>query len=91
MSERERLIKELKQITSLVGSALHYECIVNFILEDRKRICAPLVNFKQSHNSIQWLARQEDDYAGTDVFCKAIEESLKLASLDTLPEQKGKL
>lgn len=84
MNERNKLIKELQLLNhrGYLSGAGHLQLIADFILEDRKRICQPLIEFKNGFSPLLWLSREKDEYCGTDVFCNAIDKTLKLASLD---------
>ena len=68
MTEREKLIKQLNEFgfDDTLNCCIEVNDIVNFILEDRKRICQPLIKFRK--------------YRGNALY--AIEETLKLAGLD---------
>lgn len=74
------LDEELKKSLQLKNHYFYPE-IASFIMEDRKRICDSLVKLKSKYEPIQWLARLEDNYCGTDDLCKAIDETLKRAGL----------
>ena len=68
MTERERLIREIKTITK---NATDLDCgfIADFIINDRKRICEPLVKWRKADPYTKEGKYPED----------AISETLKLA------------
>ncbi len=76
MTERQRLIKELEdnQIYALVS----VEQIADFIIEDRLRICEPLIGLKR--RVIEAFGNQ---VWSRNVLNKEIDETLKLAGLET--------
>lgn len=55
--------------------------IADHIIADRARIVEPLVKFKNGFSSLLWLSRNKDNYCGTDVFCNAIDKTLKLSGV----------
>lgn len=78
MTERERLAEELYQ-----RGFDNSQEIADLIIEDRKRICAPLINIGDiSRSSPIW----NSGGVRVEKLCQGIEETLELASLH---DQKG--
>lgn len=76
LSEREKLRKELNKFgfDDTINCCVDVNDIVSFILEDRKRICAPLIKY-QSNFPLMF----ENSTAQAS---KAIEETLKIVGLE---------
>lgn len=72
MTEREKLIEELEEMTKDEGD-ICLECIADFILEDRKRIVEPLVKLGS-------LKTQQPPTKEKLIY--AIDETLKLAGVE---------
>ena len=70
--EREKLKLEILKL-DLGNCDRGYNQVINFILEDRKRICAPLVKLQDTRIPIG----EKNEYA-----IKAIYATLKLAGLE---------
>lgn len=80
MNERELLTVEIKVKWPHVGVGLCEE-FAKYVIADRARIVEPLVKFKNGFSSLLWLSRNKDNYCGTDVFCNAIDKTLKLSGV----------
>lgn len=85
--QREKLIKQLGNLVKPVDSGISHklsytmkrwelELVADFILEDRKRIVAPLVKVKSLHEGYH------NALDGYDNMNDAIDETLSLALLD---------
>lgn len=73
MTEREKLINLIEELVDICPPDCSCsEVIAHFILEDRARICEPLVRYKKTQSYRKWNTLREDKY---------IDETLKLASL----------
>lgn len=70
MNEREKLIEELKYGQSLVGPAVKWEWLSNWIIEDRKRIVGPILEINKRY--FYWTKSD---------FSKAIDQTLKNAGV----------
>ncbi len=76
-TEREKIIKQLDTY-GIDGYGELQRCqVVDFILEDRKRIVEPLINFKRSVNFYR-----KDAWNPYVDSAKAIDKTLKLAGVE---------
>jgi hypothetical protein len=82
MTEKEKLIQELEsRHTYGVKGILDTEIVVNFIIEDRKRICKPIVKSIDKMQKVKADTQIELAQARIKILCLAIDEMLVLAGL----------
>lgn len=81
-TERERIVEELRSIiqqANMVPESVP-GCIVDFIIEDRKRIVDPLVKYKKKNIEIYGLGGC--NLSSLTIENVVIDETLKLAGID---------